>query len=406
MRRLTQGEYIERATEKHNGKYNYSNVIYTGKRNKIDIICPIHGLFKQNAGHHLRGQGCPECGKEYASEWRQNDFKSFIEESDKRFDKGYSFPLIEIEYKNSHSKITCLCNKCGNSFIKIAGDHLTSPHGGCRKCYANRSKQEENLIDFISKIVGEENIIIGDRNILNGQEIDIYLPKFKIGIEYNGLFWHNEDRKGTDYHLLKTEKCLKEGIRLVHIFEDEYVNNQTIVENKLKHILKCNNDLPKIYGRNCFIKEISSYQSKCFLERFNIQGYIASTIYYGAYYNEQLIAIMCFKIKKNNNWEMTRFASDYNYICCGVGGKLFKHFIREYNPTIVETFADRRWTIDNKINIYHQLGFEFDGYTPPNYTYIIGNECKRYHKFGFKKKINTHKIYDCGLLKYVWEKKC
>lgn len=404
MKRLTQEEYIKRVTEKHNSKYDYSKTIYVGKRNKIDIMCPVHGLFKQLAGNHLRGQGCPECGKKYASEWRQNDYNAFIKESNKRFGNLYTFPSIKSEYINSHSKITCYCNKCGNKFIKIAGDHLTSPHGGCRKCYTNKSKQEEQIIDFLYELVGEENLIIGDRNILNGQEIDICLPNFKIGIEYNGLFWHNEDRKGRDYHLLKTENCLKQGIRLIHIFEDEYINNQTIVENKLKHILKCNNNLLKIYGRKCLIKEISSYKSKCFLEKFNIQGYSISTVYYGAYYNEQLIAVMSFKTENNSNWELTCFASDYNYVCCGVGGKLFKHFIREYNPTIVQTFADRRWIIDDKTNVYHQLGFEFDGYTPPDYTYIIGNQCKRHHKFVFEKKTNFHKIYDCGLLKYVWKK--
>ena len=75
MKRLTQEEYIKRVTEKHNGKYDYSKTIYVGKRNKIDIICPIHGLFKQLAGNHLRGQGCPECGKEKAQE-RNGDYKN------------------------------------------------------------------------------------------------------------------------------------------------------------------------------------------------------------------------------------------------------------------------------------------------------------------------------------------
>ena len=62
---------------------------------------------------------------------------------------------------------------------------------------------------------------------------------------------------------------------------------------------------------------------------------------------------MSFKKINDKLWELTRFASDYNFICCGVGGKLFKHpFIKEYKPELVKSFADRRWTIDERKIIY------------------------------------------------------
>ena len=125
-----------------------------------------------------------------------------------------------------------------------------------------------------------------------------------------------------------------------------------------------------------------------------------------------------------NEWELTRFASNYNYVCQGVGGKLFKYFIKENDPYLIKSFADRRWTIDEENNIYTQLRFKFDGYTKPDYKYIISN--KRYHKFNFRKqillkkypdilnenmteremtkKLGYYRIYDCGLIRYVWEK--
>ena len=428
MRKLTTEEFIERATQKHNHKYDYSKVIYKSKRDKVIIICPIHGEFRQLAGNHLRGQGCPECGKKYSSEYFKNNYKAFVKESHKRFNNHYSFPYIEKEYINSHSKITCICNKCGCTFIKLACDHLTSPFGGCKKCYSHTSKSQNQLSEYIQNLLSEDEIIIGDRDVLNGKEIDIYIPKEKIGIEYNGVYWHNSDRKGKNYHLLKTELSKRKGVKLIHIFEDELVEHKQIVFSKLKHILNKEEHKNKIGGRNCKIFSINNKIAKDFLNEYHIQGYVSSTVYYGAYYQDKLIAVMSFKRlnKKNNDWELTRFASDYNYICCGVGGKLFKHFIREYNPDLVKSFADRRWTIDEENNIYIQLGFKFDKYLRPDYRYIIHNQPKRYHKFNFRKKIllkkypnklnenmtetemcniiKAHKIYDCGLIKYIWKK--
>lgn len=59
--RLTQEEFIRRCTEVHNGKYDYSQVVYDGLTNKIKPICPKHGMFEQRAGVHLNGSGCPKC---------------------------------------------------------------------------------------------------------------------------------------------------------------------------------------------------------------------------------------------------------------------------------------------------------------------------------------------------------
>ena len=62
-KKLTNEEFISKANKKHNGKYDYSKTIYKNKRTNIIITCPIHGDFEQNPEVHLRGSGCPKCGK-------------------------------------------------------------------------------------------------------------------------------------------------------------------------------------------------------------------------------------------------------------------------------------------------------------------------------------------------------
>lgn len=56
---MNREEWIIKAIEKHNDKYDYSKVKYTGCYEKVCIICRKHGEFWQKAHSHLRGCGCP-----------------------------------------------------------------------------------------------------------------------------------------------------------------------------------------------------------------------------------------------------------------------------------------------------------------------------------------------------------
>ena len=269
-----------------------------------------------------------------------------------------------------------------------------------------------------------------DRKTLNGKELDILVSDRNIAIEFNGNKHHTEwfGGKTRQYHLNKTKGCKNKGVKLIHIFEDEFHNKKEIMFNKIAHILKIQESLPKIYGRKCTITSIDRGVAENFLNKYHIQGYDPSTVHYGAFYGTELIAVMSFlkTDKSAEKWELTRFASNYNYVCCGVGGKLFKHFIKEYTPKHIKSFADRRWTVDEENNVYIQLGFKFDGYTKPDYKYYNPSvdKYKRFHKFGFRKnvllkkypdllkpemtetemvkKLGYDRIWDCGLIKYVW----
>ena len=89
------------------------------------------------------------------------------------------------------------------------------------------SKEEKELVSFIHSIY-DKQIIENDRSILNGKELDIYLPDKKIAIEFNGLYWHNELHKDKNYHIDKYNQCLKKGIQLIQIWEDDWNNKNEI----------------------------------------------------------------------------------------------------------------------------------------------------------------------------------
>ena len=416
--------FIEQSKKVHGNKYDYSKATYIRNRIKTEIICPTHGSFFQTPTCHLRGEGCPKCRYVNIAAGQALTTEEFIKRA--REKHGDKYDYSKVEYRGYEEYVTIGCPIHGY-FQQSPDSHLHS--GGCPKCGVTLSTCEDELFNYIKALLPNEEVRQRDRTVLNRKEIDIFIPSRNIGIEYNGLFWHSEKNTRMDryYHLNKTEEAKAKGIFLIQIFEDEYVNHKEIVLSKIRHILKCDNQ-PKIMARKCEVRTISKKESEEFLNKFHIQGFRRATKHYGAFYNGELVAVMSFnqEIKNGNDWELTRFASNINYIVEGAGGKLLKHFIREQNPTEIKTFLDRRWAVSDDDNVYNKLGFTIDGYLEPDYRYYNDKVGKyeRIHKFNFRKnalhrkyglpltmtekemteKLGYYKIWDCGLIRYIWKK--
>lgn len=414
---LTTEQFIEKANKIHNFKYDYTPTVYKGCYNKVEIICPKHGKFIQAAYSHLNGHGCKECANETNSTMLLSNTEDFIKKSKLIHDNENDYRLVN--YKDAKTPVTIIC-KNGHVYSQMPNKHL-SGHS-CPYCVNIISHQEKEIAKYIESLGFE--IKTNDRKLLSdGKELDIYVPSKNIAIEFDGLYWHNEIRKpDKTYHLNKTIECSNNGIRLIHIFEDEWLYKKEIVKSRLNIILGIGVD--KIFARKCEIKEVDSKVCKSFLEQNHIQGGINSSIRYGLYYGGELVSVMTFckprkNLGQNNNsgeYELLRFCNKLNTTVIGGASKLFNHFVNEYNPYIVITYADRRW---NTGNVYENMGFEFTHFSEPNYYYIIGQQ--RYNRFNFRKDIlikqgfdsnkseheimlerGIYRIYDCGCLCYKW----
>jgi len=275
------------------------------------------------------------------------------------------------------------------------------------------------------------SVRLNDKKLLGGTEIDILINDIKIGIEYNGNYYHTEKMgKDKNYHLNKTKLMNEKGYRLIHIFEDEWIYKKKLIIKKIEHLIGKSSNTT-IGARKCIIKEISKDEKKIFLENNHIQGNDISYFYLGAFYEDKLISVMTFNNKRNmivnendkHIFELTRFATDNNYKVPGIGSRLLKYFIINYNPSKIISFADRRWTLDSDNNLYINLGFKLVSTLKPDYKYFNPSfdRNKRLHKFGFgksnlKKKypdldfsktekeltseLGFDRIWDCGLFKY------
>lgn len=409
-KKYTTEEFINKAKIIHNNKYDYSNVIYNGSKEKIKIICPEHGEFKQIANDHMNGHGCPICKNELLT----MNLNEFISKAKKIHNNKYDYS--KVEYSNNYSYIRIVCPEHGE-FLQTPQSHLKGY--GCNLCGRGTSNPESEIVDFIKKYydgVVEQN----NRQILSPNEIDLYIPDLNIGIEYNGLYWHSDIYKKNNYHHDKMIKANDKKIRLIQIFEDEWLYKRNIVESKLLSILNLSKD--KIYARKTLVSKVKNSEFNDFLNKYHIQGTSYCSVRYGLYYENMLIAVMGFR-KNNNEWDLNRFASSKNVV--GGFSKLLKYFTRNYNAKQIYTFADLRYS-DRYNNVYLKNGFSEKYITKPNYYYVNLNKIERYNRINFQKhklknilkhyddnltevenmKLNNYyRIFDCGNIKYLYESK-
>ena len=412
--------FIEKAQKIHGNSYSYEEVSYINNRTPVSIMCPAHGIFKQTPEVHLSGHGCPECANIKRAEKNIMTTSEFIAKA--KNIHGDKYDYSKVEYVKYDTPVTIICPEHGE-FIQKPYIHLDG--SGCQKCAMLFSNYEIELGDYIASIIGEKNIVRNDRTILNGIELDIYIPSKKIAFEFDGLYWHSEIKKpNKKYHLNKTIECEKQGIQLIHIFEDEWVYKKYICKSRIRNILGYST---RLYARKCEIVELTNKEADKFFTENHIQGNVSAKIIYGLKHNNEIVSAMSFgNLRKNlgqksidGSYELLRFSNKQNITVVGGASKLFNHFIKQINPCDIISYADRRWSIGN---LYQQLNFNFSHESEPNYFYIIGDERK--NRFGFRKDLliskygcdpsdtehnfcfnkGWYRIYDCGTKVYKWKK--
>ncbi len=331
------------------------------------------------------------------------DYIKYINNSISLFkcNKGHNFQINIDNYigrKRSNLPLCTICNPIGDS----------------------QSIKEKELFEFISSIYNRKII----QSYRDGLEIDIYLPDLKLGFEFNGLYWHSELFKEKNYHLDKNNHFKEKGIRIIHIWEDDWVYKRNIIESQIKNWLGLTET--KIFARKCYVKEIKDSKiSTKFLEENHIQGKVGSSLKLGLYHDNVLVSLMTFnryegRIKMEaGGWNINRFCNKINYSVVGGASKLFNYFIKNYEINRVISYSDSDWSLGN---LYETLGFEKINEGNPDYKYIIDG--KRVHKSRFRKdklnlinknettesffmkKNNIYRIYGCGKVKFekIYEK--
>lgn len=378
-------DFVEKSRFVHGLKYNYDFVEYFGSLCKVKIVCPLHGVFFQRADAHLRGVGCPICGKEKASVNKIKNY-DFIKKAMAIHGEKYDYSLVD--YKKITVPVKIICAKHG-MFEQVPANHLKG--SGCIKCSNQYSKYEE----FLECFLRQQDLLFQRNIVLDGTEVDFFIPSHNIAIEVDGLYWHSELRNPLrGYHLKKTEALAKQNIRLIHIFENEFIYRLPIVKSRLKALFK--KQKYSIFARCCSVREITNKEKNRFLQKYHLQGNDTSSIKLGLYSNNRLVSVMTFSKLRvalgqrhiHENYELSRFCSVGGFNVVGGASKLLAYFEKTYHPKKLVSYADRRWSAGQ---LYSKLGFTLDHFTPKNYWYF-DHKCNTFHRYMFRKHVLGKKL--------------
>ena len=276
-KKKTREEFIELSNKKHNNKYDYSKIKYINNKTKVCIICPKHGEFWQTPHDHLRGKGCPECGKIKRAQERAMSTEEFIKKAKQIHGDKYDYSTVDMNNREKNGKIKIICPKHGE-FEQLPNSHLQGY--GCPKCahefvanckritqeeFINKSKKVhgdkydyskvkyidlETPVEIICPIHGSfyqkpEHHLMGhgcqkcgrqfsqkeedlfnfiksltsfevrhnDKKAIKPNEIDVYIPEIKIGFEFDGLYWHSEQYREKNFHNICCKETHESSVR-------------------------------------------------------------------------------------------------------------------------------------------------------------------------------------------------
>ena len=226
----TTEELIIQFNKIHDFRYDYTNVVYSGNKTNIEIICPIHGPFPQTPSNHLNGKGCSKCSGKLISNTQE-----FIDIANIRHDFKYDYS--NVNYINTKTKVEIICPIHG-PFPQTPNKHLGGH--GCSKCVSSTSKPEVLWLNSLNLPDDKEHrsVYVKVKDRKRGYRVDGFDPETNTVYEFNGDFWHGNPSKfpPEDYNplahctygelykkTLEKEALLKSaGYNVISIWESDF----------------------------------------------------------------------------------------------------------------------------------------------------------------------------------------
>lgn len=226
-----------------NGYFDFNDTEYKDSHTKIKLFCNKHS---EKFETHFRSVvyrriGCPKCNEEqFYKRHRAKYQKEFISKCKKIHGDFYDYS--KAEYTNSMTPVTIICPNHGE-FEQLPVIHKNH-QSGCPVC--NFSKGERAICNFLDN----KNVKYKSQyrvNIDNSYHyFDVYIPKYKIIIEYNGrqhyepTIWRNSITEQRAQELFDTQQtrdkikrryCEKNQLKLVVISYTQKHNINNILSS-------------------------------------------------------------------------------------------------------------------------------------------------------------------------------
>ena len=415
----------EKTKETNLKKYGVDNVF---KSEEIKEKIYLKNIEKYGFKSPIQNTEIKEKSRDRLNEVRDVSYKKSLKTRkaihDKRRTSFFeSFGYTYIDYKDDYYSFTCKDGHESSMFrgtLKLRLKNKSELCVVCNPFLVNTSKPEKELQEFIKENY-QGTIEENTKQVMYPQELDIYLPELKLAFEFNGVYWHNELNKPNDYHFSKTNRCEHKGIKLVHIYEDDwYYKNDTIKSS----ILELLNKNPILDIKNYKISEVSDLESKKFVLENSLKHEIASRINLGLYVDSKLVSLMSFNrlSYKNfplNSYNLVRFCNK-NYLSIPNSFDiLLKEFLKSVSSgSKIVSFVDRG---NSNEEYFKRNGFKEVNRSEPEYQYVVDgirtykanfskselvkagfDSTKTEHQIMLEREI--YRIYDSGSLKFEYLK--
>lgn len=337
-------------------------------------------IYSRNSRGITKGKGCPVCVNAVILAGF-NDLASVYPEIAKDWLVEKNDNIKPEEVGSKARRLAWWQCENGHEW-KAAVYARTQGLTGCPRCAAQSFSSKAEMA--IAESFIDEKLVLSDRKVLNGRELDIYVPGRKFAIEFNGIYWHSEiHKKDKNYHYKKWLDCKDEGIQLVQIWEDEWNSNPDRVLKSLRHKMGLGNQR-KVMARKTKVSIIDKVETESFLNENHVQGFASGSYYLGLTEegSQELVAVIVLKKEANTQGKtlnIIRYATSAHVI--GGFTKLLKYVETFYKPEKFITFSDHCIS-DGKL--YESNGFTADKEIPPDYMYVIRGQRK--HKFGYRLK--------------------
>lgn len=233
---------------------------YSGIKQPISVYCPEHGWYTTVAGQLVGRRDCSLCAAVERGRRRKGvalaTTEDFIRRA--RMVHGDKYDYSVSEWRLATEPIAIRCREHG-IFHQLPGNHLSG--SGCPRCARVISKGEQSMLEAFTHLGAQR----GNRRLLGGLEIDIWIPEYKVGLEYHGSIWHSTYKLRDRYrHARKADIADEAGIRLLQIFDDEWDNptKRRIIEDIAYRA--CGKTETSIGARKCELVHLSGRELRPF----------------------------------------------------------------------------------------------------------------------------------------------
>jgi very-short-patch-repair endonuclease len=228
-KRLSQSDFLERSTNVHASRYDYSLVMYKNNSTKVKIICKEHGIFKQTPNNHMSGAGCKKCAIDEAAKKRRKNNAFFIKKATLVHGNSYDYSLVKCDGTRNSVMIIC---KTHGVFTQNVSGHLNGR--GCPKCgYENtRKSQLMSTEDFVKKAKKR----YGNKYDYSLTQYTGYYKDISIICREHGLF-----RRKAGYHLIGDSACPKCNSSKGELRIEKYLKTTCLLFESQKRFDNCRN---------------------------------------------------------------------------------------------------------------------------------------------------------------------